>query len=134
MSSIISQSLIKFMSTELIMLSNHLSLCGPLFLLLSIFPSIRIFSNESVLGIRWPKFWSFGCSISPSNEYSGLISLRIDWFDLLVVQVILKSLLQHHSLKASILQCLALTFIHDYWKNFSFDYMDLSSQSDISAF
>ena len=125
MSSIISQSLIKFMSTELIMLSNHLSLCGPLFLLLSIFPSIRIFSNESVLGIRWPKFWSFGCSISPSNEYSGLISLRIDWFDLLVVQVILKSLLQHHSLKASILQCLALTFIHDYWKSHSFDYTDL---------
>ena len=85
------------------MLFNHLILCRPLLLLPSIFPSIRIFSNESALGIRWPEYWSFG--FSPSNEYSGLISFRIDWFDLLAVQGTLKSLLQHHSSKASILQC-----------------------------
>ena len=84
--------------------SSHLTLCCPLLLLPSIFPSIRIFSNESVLHIRWPKYWSFSFSISPSNEYSGLISLRIDWFDLLAVQGTLKSLLQHHSSKASILR------------------------------
>ena len=83
--------------------SNHLILCCPLLLLRSIFPSIRVFSNESVLHIRWPKYWSFSFNISPSNEYSGLISFRIDWLDLLAVQVILKSLLQHHSSKASIL-------------------------------
>ena len=83
--------------------SNHLILCHPLHLLPSIFPSIRVFSNESVLQIRWPKYWSFSSSISPSNEYSGLISFRIDWFDLLAVQATLKSLLQHHSSKASIL-------------------------------
>ena len=86
------------------MLSNHLILCHPLLLLPSIFPSIRVFSKESVLRIRWPKYWSFSFSISPSNEYSGLISLRMDWFDLLAVQVTLKSLLQHHSSEASILQ------------------------------
>ena len=86
------------------MLFNHLILCRPLLLLPSIFPSIRIFSNESALGIRWPKYWSFSFSISPSNEYSGLIPFRMDWFDLLAVQGTLKSLLQHHSLKASILQ------------------------------
>ena len=85
--------------------SNHLILCCPLLLLPSIFPSIRIFSNESVLRIRWPKYWSFSFSISPSNEHSGLISFRIDWLDLLAVQGTLKSLLQHHSSKASILQC-----------------------------
>ena len=85
----------------------HLNLCRPLLLLLSIFPSIRVFSNESVLHIRWPKYWSFNFNISPSKEYSGLISFRIDWFDLLAIQGNLKSLLQHHSSKASILWCLA---------------------------
>ena len=101
----ISQSLLKIMSIESVMLSNHLILCHLLFLLLSIFPSIRGFSNELALCIRWPKYWSFSFSISPSNEYSGLISFKIDWFDLLAVQWTLKSLLQHHSLKASILWC-----------------------------
>ena len=89
------------------MLSNHLVLCHPLLLPRSLFPSIRVFSNESVLYIRWPKYWSFSLSISPSNEYSRFISFRIGWFDLLAVQGTLKSLLQHHSSKASILQCLA---------------------------
>ena len=92
---------------ELVMPSNHLILCFPLLLLPSIFPSIRVFSNESVLHIRWPKYWSFSFSISPSSEYSGLISFRMDWLDLLVVQGTLKSLLQHHSSKASILRCSA---------------------------
>ena len=99
----ISQSLLKLLSIESVMPSNHPVLCHPLLLLPSIFPSIRVFSNESVLSIRWPKFWSFSFSISPSNEYSGLICFRIDWFDLLAVQGTLKSLLQHHSSKASIL-------------------------------
>ena len=92
------------MSIELVMPSNHLILCHPLLLLPSIFPSIRVFSNESVLHIRWPKYWSFSFNISPSNEYSGLISFRMDWLDLLAVQGTLKSLLQHHGSKASILQ------------------------------
>ena len=92
------------MSIELVMPSNHLILYRPLLLLPSIFPSIRVFSNESVLHIRWPKYWSFSFSISPSNAYSGLISFRTNWFDLLAVQGTLKSLLQHHSSKASILQ------------------------------
>ena len=96
-----SRSLLKLMSTESVMPSNHLILCHPL-LPPSIFPSIRVFSNESVLPIRWPKDWSFSFSISPSNEYSGLISFRMDWLDLLAVQGTLKSLLQHHSSKASI--------------------------------
>ena len=100
----ISWSLIKLMSVESVMLSNHLVLCHPLLLLPSVFPSIRVFSNESALCIRWPKYWSFSFSINPSNEYSGLISFRIDWFDLFAVQETLKSLLQHHSSKASILQ------------------------------
>ena len=94
------QSLLKLMSIESVMPSNHLILCHPLLLLPSIFPSIKIFSNESVLPIRWPKYWSFSFSISPSNEYSGLISFRMDWLDLLAVQGTLKSLLQHHSSKA----------------------------------
>ena len=98
-----SQSLLKLISIELMIPSNHLILCRPLFLP-SIFPSIRVFSNESVLPIRWPKYWSFSFSISPSNEYSGLISFRMDWLDLLAVQGTLKSL-QHHSSKASILWC-----------------------------
>ena len=98
----------KLMSIESVMPSNHLNLCRPLLLLSSIFPSIRVFSNESVLRIRQPKYWSFSFNISPSNEYSGLISFGIDWLDFLAVQGTLKSLLQHHSLKASIRQCSAL--------------------------
>ena len=98
-----SWSLLKLMSIELVMPSNHLILCHPLLLLRSIFPSIRVFSNELALCIRWPKYWSLSFSISPSNEYSGLISFRIDWFDLLAVQGTYKSLLQYHSSKASIL-------------------------------
>ena len=103
LSSTISQSLLKLMSIESVMPSNHFVLCHPLLLLPSIFPRIRVFSNELALCIRWPKYWVFSLSISPSNEYSGLISFRIDWFDLLEVQGTLKSLLQHHSSKASIL-------------------------------
>ena len=99
-----SRSLPKLMSIESVMPSNHLILCHPL-LLPSIFPSIRVFSNESALRIRWPKYWSFSFNISPSNEYSGLISFRMDWLDLLAVQGTLRSLLQHHSSKASIVQC-----------------------------
>ena len=98
-----SWSLLKLMSIELVMPSNHLILGCPLLLLPSIFPSIRVFSNESVLCIRWPNYWSFSFNISPSNEYSGLIPFRMDWLDLLAVQGTLKSLLQHHSSKASIL-------------------------------
>ena len=98
-----SWSLLKLMSIESVMPSSHLILCRPLLLLPSIFPSIRVFSNESVLCIRWSKYWSFSFSVSPPNEYSGLISLRMDWLDLLAVQRTLKSLLQYHSLKASIL-------------------------------
>ena len=96
-----SQSLLKLMSVKSVMPSNHLILSSPLILLPSVFPSIRVFSSESVLHITWPKYWSFSFSISPSNEYSGLISFRIDWLDLLAVQGTLKSLLQHHSSKAS---------------------------------
>ena len=99
-----SRSLLKLMFIQWVMPSNHLILCRSLFLLPSIFPNIRVFSNESVLHIRWPKYWSFSITISPSNEYSGLISLRMDWLDLLAVQGTLKSLLQQHSLKASILR------------------------------
>ena len=101
----ISQNLLKFMAIKSVMLPNHLILCYPLLLLPSIFPSIRVFPNESVLCIRWPKYWSFSFSISPSNEYSGLISLKIDWFDLLAVHGTLACLLHHHSSKASILWC-----------------------------
>ena len=99
-----SQSLLKLTSIELVMPSNHLILCHPLLLPPSVFPSVRVFSNESVLCIRWPKYWSFSFSISASNEYSGLISFRMDWLDLLAVQGTLKRLLQHHSSKASILR------------------------------
>ena len=99
------------MSIESVMLSNHLIHCYPLLLLPSVFPSIKVFSNESVLHIRWPKFWSFSFSTCPSNEYSGLISFRIDWFDLLAVQGTLKSLLQHHNSKASILWCSAFFIV-----------------------
>ena len=106
-----SRSLLKPMSIDSVMPSNHLILCHPLLLLPSIFPSIRVFSNESVLHIRWPKYWSFSFNISPSNEYSGLISFRMDWVDLLAVQGTLKSLLQHHSSKASILRCSAFFIV-----------------------
>ena len=99
------QSLLKLMSIKSLMPSNHLILCHPLLLLPPVFPSIRVFSSESVLSVRWPKYWSFSFSISPSDEYSGLISFTVDWLDLLAVQGALKSLLQHHSSKASILQC-----------------------------
>ena len=119
----ISQSLLKLMSTELVKLSNHLILCCPLLLLLSIFPSIRVFSNELALCIRWPKYWSFSFSISPFNEYSGLVSFRIDWFDL-AVHGTFQSLLQYHNLKASILQCSVFFMVqlsHLYWKNHSLD-------------
>ena len=120
-----SWSLLKLMLIELMMPSNHLILCCPFLLLPSIFPSIRVFSNESVLSIMWPKYWSFSFHISPSNEYAGLISFKIDWFDLLAVQGTLKSLLQHHSSKASsalsLLYSPTLTSICDYWKNHSFD-------------
>ena len=103
----ICQSFLKFMSIEFVMLSNHLILCRPLLLLPFIFPSIRVFSSESALHIRWPKHWSFSFSISPSNEYSGLISFKIDWLDILAVQETLKSLFQHHISKTSILRCSA---------------------------
>ena len=105
-----SRSLLKLMSIKLVMPSNHLILCHPL-LPPSIFPRIRVFSNQSVLRIRWPKYWSFSFSISPFNEYSGLISFRMDWLDLLAVQGTLKSLLQHHSSKASILRCSAFFIV-----------------------
>ena len=133
-----SQSLLKLMCIESVMPSNHLILCHLLLLLTSIFPSIRVFSDESVVRIRWPKFWSFSFSISPSNAYSGLISFRIEWLDLLAVQETLKSLLQHHSSKASLalshLYGPVLTSVHNYRKNHSFDCMGLCWQSDVSAF
>ena len=106
-----SQSLLRLLSIESVMLSSHLILCHPLLLPPSILPSIRVFSNKSVLRIRWPKYWSFSFSISPSNEYSGLISFRMDWLDLLAVQGTLKTLVQHHSSKASILWCSAFFII-----------------------
>ena len=118
-----SWSLLKLTPNESVMPSNHLILCRPLLLPHSIFPSIRVFSNESVLHIRWPKYWSFSFNISPSKEYSGMISFRMDWLNLLAVQGTLKSLLQLHSSKALILQGSAFfidqlsTFIHDHWKN-----------------
>ena len=128
-------SLLRFMSVKLVMPSNHLILCHPL-LLPSVFLSVRVFSNESVLHIRWPKYWSF--SISPSSEYSGLNSFRIDWFDLLGVQGTLKSLL-HHNSKDSFFgaqpSLWSMSHIqHNYWKNHCFDYPDLCRQSDISAY
>ena len=122
-----SRSLLKLMPIESVMPSSHLILCRPLLLLPSIFPSIRVFSDESVLRIRWPKYCSFSFSIDSSKEYSGLISFRMEWLDLLAVQGTLKSLLQHHSSKASILQPSAFFivqlsyFIYDHWKNHSFD-------------
>ena len=123
------------MSIESVMPSNHLILCHPFLLLLSIFSSTRVFSKELVLHIRWPRYWSFSFSISPSNEYSGLISFRIDWF-YLAVHGTLKSLLQHriNSSALSLLYGPTLTSIHNYWKNHSFDYTDLCWQSNVSSF
>ena len=138
LSSTISQSLLKFISIELVMLSIHFILCHPLLLLLSGFLSIRVFLNELALCIRWPKDWSLSFSNSPSSEYSGLISFRIDWFDLLAVQGTLKSspTPQFESIDSvlSLLYGPALTSIHDYWKNHSFDYMALCQQSNVSGF
>ena len=134
------RSSLKLMSIESVMPSSHLILCCPLLLLPSIPPSIRVFSNESTLRMRWPKYWSFSFSISPSKEHPGLISFRMDWLDLLAVQGTLESLLQHHISKALILQPSAffivksLTSIHDYWKNHSLDQTDLCWQSNVSAF
>ena len=136
-----SQSLFKFMFIESVMLFNPLILCRPLLLPPSIFHSIRVFSKESVLCIRWPKYWRFSFSISPSNEYSGLISFRIDWLDLLAVQETLKSLIQHHSSPTHQINSSALTFlysptltsIYDHWNNQSIDYMDLCWQSNVSV-
>ena len=122
-----SRSSLKLMPTESVMPSNHLIFCQPLLLLPSIFPSIRVFSDESALRIRWPKYWSFSFNISPSNEHPGLISFRMDWLDLLAGQGTLKSLLQHHSSNASILwrsdffTVATLTSIHDHRKNHSLD-------------
>ena len=120
-----SWSLLKLMSIELVMPSNHLILCQPLLLPPSIFPSIRVFANESALPIRWPKYWSFSLNISPSNEHSGLISFRMDWLDLLAVQGTLKSLLQHHSSKASILQ-------HSAFFTFQLSYPSMTTGKTIS--
>ena len=127
------------MSIKSVMPSNHLILCRPLLLPILIFPSIRVFSNESALHIRWPKYWSFSFSISPSNEYSGLISFRMDWFDLPAGQGTQESspIPQFKSINSSALSFLyspPLTSIHDYWKNHSFDQMDLCWQSNVSAF
>ena len=131
------QSWLRFTSIETAMRSNHLNLSSPLRFLPSILPSIRVFSNESALRNRWPKYGSF--SFSPFNEHSGLISFRIDWSDLLAVHGLLKNFLQHHNLKASIFQHSAffmvqLSHLYTYWKNHSFDYTDLYQQSNVSAF
>ena len=135
-----SRSLLKLMSIELVMPSNHLILCHPLLLLPLIFPSIGVFSSESVLRIRWPKYWSFSFSISPSNEYSGLIAFGMDWLDLLCSPRDSQEsspIPQFKSISSSMLSLFyfpALTSIHDYWKNHSFNYIDLCRQSNVSAF
>ena len=133
------QSLLTLVSIGLVMTFNYLILCCPLLLLPSIFPNIRVFSTDSYLQIRWPKYWSFSFSTSPSNGYSGLISFRIDWFDLLAVQEILKSppapqFEDINSLALSLFYCPCLTSMYDYWKNHSFDHTDLCRQSNISTF
>ena len=142
LSSTVTWSLLRFMSIESVMLSHYLIVCHPLLILLSIFPSIRVFSSELAVYIRWPKYWSFNFSISPSNEYSGLFSFRIDWFDLLVLskglsRVFSSTTVWKHWLSACF-GCLrygpTLTSTHDYWKKHSFDYMDLCRQNDVSAF
>ena len=126
------------MSIKSVVPSSHLILCRPLLLLPPIPPSISVFSNESTLRMRWPECWSFSFSISPSNEYPGLISFKMDWYDLLAVQGTLKSLLQHHTSKASrnlsFLHCPTITSICDHWKNHSLDKMDLCWQCNVSAF
>ena len=135
-----SWTLPKLMSIESVMPSKHLILCCPLLLPPSVFPSIRVFSIELALCMRWPKYWSFSLSISPSSEYSGLISFRIEWFDLLAVQGTLKGLLQQHSLKASILQCSAFLMVQllhlslTTGKTIALTKMDLCWQSKVSAF
>ena len=135
-----SRSLLKLMSIESVMPSSYLILCLPLLLLPLIPPSIKVFSNESTLCMRWPKYWSFSFSISPSNEYPGLICFRMDWLDLLAVQGTFKSLLQNHSSKASIFYALSflhsptLTSIHDHWKNHSLDQTDFCWQNNVSSF
>ena len=134
-----SGSLLKLMSIKSVMPSNHVMLCHPFLLPPSIFPSIRVISNESALRIRWPKYWSFSFSTNPSNEYLGLIFFRIDWLNLLAVQGTLKSLLQHHnskhqSLAFSFLYGPTLTSIHDHWKNHSFQWTEFCLQSNVSAF
>ena len=134
-----SWSLCKLMSIKLVVPSNHLIPCHPFHLSPSIFPSIRVFSSESVLCIRWPKYWSFSFSISPSDEYSGLISFRMDWLDLLAGQGTLKSspTPQSKSINSSVLSFLyspTLTSIHDHWKSYSFDERDLCWQSNVFAF
>ena len=140
LSSTISWSWLKLMSIESAVPSNHLILCHPLLLPPSIFPSIRVFSSESALCFRWPKYWSFSFSMSPFNEYLGLTSFRINWFYLLAVQGTLKKscpALQFKSIDAlafSLLYGPTLTSIRDYWKNHSFNYKDLCHQNDVSAF
>ena len=135
-----SWNLLKLMSIESVIPSNHLILCHPLLLPPSFFPSIKVFSNESVHHVRWPKYWNFIFSISPSNEYSGLICFRMNGLDLLAVQGTLKSFLQHQQFKSmnssalSFLYSPTLTSTHDYWKNHSFDYTDLCWKSNVSAF
>ena len=135
-----SWSLLKLMSIKSVMPSKHFILCCPLLLLPSIFPGMRIFSNESIIHIRWPKYWSFSFNISPSNERSGLISFKMDWLDLLAVQGTLKSLLQHHSSKASILWCSSFFIVqlsHPHMitgKKHSLDYMDLCQPNGVSVF
>ena len=134
----LSRSLLKLRSIESLMPSSHLILYRPFFFLPSIFPSIGIFSNESALCIRWPKYWSFSFSIGPSNEYSGLISFRIDWFNLLALQGTLESSpapqFESTSSSALVIYGPSLTSVHDSWKNQSFAYTDLCQQSDVSAF
>ena len=133
LSSTVSRSLRRLMSIESVMVSNHLIICLSLLLFALFFPSIRVFSSESALRIRWPKYWSFSLRISPSNEYSGLISFRIDCSDLLAVQETPAPQLECiSSLALSLLY--GLTSVHDYWKNRSMDYIDLCQQSDVSAF
>ena len=134
----ISQNLFKLMSIELMMPSNHLVLYCPL-LPPSIFPRIRVFSNVLDLCIRWPKYWSFSFSISPSNQYSGLMSFRIDWFDLLPAKGLSRvfsstTIRRHQSFRLSLFYCSALTSLHDYWKNHSFDYTDLCLKNNVSTF
>ena len=135
----ISWSLLKLMCIDLVIPSNHLILYIPPLLLPSIFPRVRVFSKELALCIRWPKYWSFSFSISPFNQYSGLMSFRIDWFDLLGAKGLSRvfystTIRRHKSFRLSLSYCSALTSLHDYWKNHSFDYTDLCLQNNVSTF